>query len=280
MKNIIPPFVLALAVSGCSSIDHQLDLNEISVSGATPASSNSSGSSGDRGTVYYLGAGTAYNYSRNCVNSSTQKCFRTAYEEQSTDATKQKSVRNRIVYELMGIVDDDFTRFQREFRKDLVAKDLGVKVVSLLLTAGASVASEGAAQTLAAIDTGLKGVNETLDTTAYRNYSSEFLISKMRADRAAVATRIYFSLEQAVDIYPLEAALRDIVEYYSQGTVTSALTSLVNSTAKEAGINESAAASAGPRGEPGKKAAAAAAAAAPVLSAPNPAVVVPSGSAR
>ena len=159
--------------------------------------------------------------------------FQTKFDDAKNDTAK-KAVRNRIVYELMRLVDDDYGKFEGDLRGDRAYKDTIVKIVSLVLTGGASLAQKTAANTLSALDTGLKGANEAIDANAFRSYTPELLINRMRTNRAEVAAKIYKSMDQPVDKYPLEAAIRDIVNYYKQGSVTSALASLAATTSKEA----------------------------------------------
>jgi hypothetical protein len=61
----------------------------------------------------------------------------------------------------------------------------------------------------------LNGTNETIDATAFKNYTPELLINKMRSDRASVASNIHESMKKADADYPLEAGIRDITTYYS-----------------------------------------------------------------
>lgn len=181
-----------------------------------------------RGRMKLPKSSLGYTYDYNTPTNTNY--FRKRYEA----ATDKEAERNRIVFELMGAVDEDFSKFERALRSDRAYKDIAVKWTSIGLTAGASLASQGAANILAAIDTGLKGANEAVDKNAFRDNTPEVLINKMRAKRAEMASQIYESMNKKVGAYPLEAAIRDVSRYYSEGFVTSALAALAASTAIEA----------------------------------------------
>ena len=141
----------------------------------------------------------------------------------------------------MGIVDNDYAEYEQALRSDRAYKDISVKILSLVLSGAATISSQGAAHTLAAVDTGLKGSSEAVDTAAFRNQAPELLINRMRATRAAIAEQIYKRMNDDEKQYPIEAARTDINHYYVAGSVTAALASLASSTAVEAASAASAA---------------------------------------
>jgi len=167
--------------------------------------------------------------------------FRDAYAKAADDAAR-KQLRNRYAFNLLGMVDAEYSDFEKDLRSDRARKDVFVDWTSIALTAAATVTGTSHVKTiLAAIDTGLKGANASVDKNVFQQKGTESLINQMRADRAAIADRIYVGLNKEVVAYPLEAMLRDIVAYYSAGSVTSALVSLANVSAAEADKNEKAA---------------------------------------
>ena len=171
-----------------------------------------------------IGTALSFDY----INSESAKYFWEKYN----NATDKKSEQNRIIYELMELVDRDFGKFEIALRSDRAYKDITVKIFSLALSGAASLATESTANVLAALDTGLKGASEAIDKEAFQNHGPELLINKMRADRAVIAARIYKSMTKTDNQYPLQAAILDIGRYYSAGSVTSALASLAAATAR------------------------------------------------
>jgi len=161
--------------------------------------------------------------------------FRTLYE----GASDKKVERNRIAFELMSVIDDNYGEFERNLREGKGYKDAFVSITSLILTGAASISTGQAPKILAAVDTGLKGSNAAVDKNLLGDHVPELLINKMRANRATVASSIYENMSKADDIYPLQAAVRDLMRYFQEGSVTSALTSLVSDTAKDADVKAS-----------------------------------------
>jgi len=176
-----------------------------------------------------LGLSNTFKYSVASVSEASH--YLKAYDRAEPAAKKAR--RNEILFELLSIVDADFSRFSVALRGDRTFKDLTFKVVSLGLTGVASVASSGAAHTLAAIDTGFKGASEAIDATAFRNHTTEILINKMEADRATIRAEIYEGMKGEADKYSLQSGIYDIERYYLKGSVTSALATLSASTAAE-----------------------------------------------
>jgi hypothetical protein len=174
-----------------------------------------------------LGTNLTYNY----ADTTADNYFLTVYKNATGD---KKAARNRIIFELMTLVDDEYAQHERSIRVKRNTKDLIFKTTSIGLTGWASLAADGTAQALAALDTGVKGVGEAIDTTVYEQNSTEVLINTMRARRASVAEQIYAAMASDDDKYPLEAAMRDIVRYFYEGSTTSALAALAESTASKA----------------------------------------------
>jgi hypothetical protein len=176
------------------------------------------------------GLGTALTY--DYLHTNSDNYFLKRYQTPPA-GEDQKTVRNRILFELMDLVDDDYSRFERALRSDKAYKDVIIKMVSLGLSGGATFAGQTTANILAGIDTGVKGASDAVDLKAWGNNAPEILINKMNADRAAVAAHIYQNMANSVAAYPLEAGIQDVIRYRNEGYVTPALASLAASTAVE-----------------------------------------------
>jgi hypothetical protein len=146
--------ILMFSLIGCSEMPRRIDTSQSTA----------------------IGTSLTYEYK----NQTATNYFKNAYDK----ASDKKKERNQILFELLGIVDDEFSEFERQLRSDRAYKDVVVKILSLALTGVASLSGESAANTLAAIDTGLKGANEAVDRSAFRDHAPELLINRMRANRA------------------------------------------------------------------------------------------------
>lgn len=152
--------------------------------------------------------------------------YRDAYD---AIGANQEQVRDEIVYDLMGIIDTNYRNYEMALRDDRNVKDLGSTLVAMGLTSAATVVGGEELKTiLSAIATGVLAANASVDKQLFHEFATEAIINEMRARRDEVATTIISSLKtQDPASYPLEAGLRDIVNYYYTGTVTNALQSLV-----------------------------------------------------
>lgn len=163
-----------------------------------------------------------YSYDR-ALASRGQPYFKDAYKE-----GPPKTVRNRIMYELMGIVDDFYYRYTVELRQDITSKGIVADAVGISTSLAATAAGgEGLKTLLAAISTAGQGLNKSIDANILLGNTVQAIRLQMDAARADLATEIIAKLrEQDVADYPLEAGLRDIIRYYDAGTVTSGVASL------------------------------------------------------
>jgi hypothetical protein len=180
-------------------------------------------------------------YSYDTAASANQAFFLTAY---ANAKDRRAEVRNQILFELMGIIDDEFGRFERALSGTTRTKNFAVSSASMSLTGVATFATGSAAKILAAVDTGLKGINGAVDKDLLAGKASEALIYQMRANRSKVQSAIYGQMAKTDAEYPLEAGIHDLVEYFNEGSVTVALASLTQTVATQASTAASAAAAA------------------------------------
>jgi hypothetical protein len=180
-----------------------------------------------------LGTKTTYAY----LNASDASYYLTAYANAQGDEAKRQ-VRNQVTDEVMHLVDDDFEAFTRHLRSDRAYKNVFVKVISIGLTGAAPFSSGAVAKVLGGIDTGLKGISETVDVEAWGNQAPAILIDTMRAERAKVAKEISLMRSQSIADYTLEGALKDVGRYRDAGFVTTALTALARQTSEAATASE------------------------------------------
>ena len=170
-----------------------------------------------------------YNYN----DPNSEKYFYKRFNE----AENKETERNLIIFEMLRIVDVNYYDFERNLRKKLASKNFSFKTISILLTGGAAVSGEATSNSLAAADTALKGINESVDTEFFRNNGSELLMSKIRSTKSKALIEIFEKMNKPIEEYPLPAALRDIESYRKLGSVTSALIALAATTAEEEKVN-------------------------------------------
>jgi hypothetical protein len=180
-------------------------------------------------------AGTTFKYISSTNEQNNTDFFRTAYKNSSTDESAQEKVRASIAYEVMELIDEEYSTYEINLRSDRAYKDSLTQIASIALSSAATVTGTSNLKTiLSAIDTGLKGANAAIDTEVYRDKASEALISQMRASRAKSASVIYNGLKKPIVKYPLEALRRDLGNYYRAGNLTSALVDLASQSTQAA----------------------------------------------
>lgn len=173
---------------------------------------------------------TRYSYDESNTETSA-KYFRNVYDAAAGDPAKQRIIRDQILLEMMGVLNENYKQFESNLRDDVTVKNVAIQIASLgTSAAGAAVGSAATKTVLAAITTGLIGANAIVDKQVFFEQSVQALQLQMQSDRAAVQAKIYEGLQKPVDKYPLEMGLNDMLSLYYAGTVTQALQSLVTTT--------------------------------------------------
>lgn len=148
---------------------------------------------------------------------------------------KANEERRRQVNRIIGGID---SYYDRKIKGKLIAGkaawDTGNEVVTLLLTGAASVSGGDTPKVLAAIATAIQGTKISVDKNFFQDNSAVMLAIKMDQLRAEVYSEIQLALEQSYTQYPLEQAMRDVIRYYSAGTMKGALIAIV----KDAGAKQ------------------------------------------
>jgi hypothetical protein len=163
----------------------------------------------------------------------TQDYFKDAYKT-AVEAGKGREVRNRILFELMGMVDDYYYRYTINLRDDVIGKNLAVSLAGIGTSFAATLAGGEQMKTvLAAVSTGVQTFSTAIDKEVFLDHTVQAIRFQMDANRSTIAAEMLPKMTAQPDDYPLEAGLRDIVRYYDAGTVTSALSTLSANAAKD-----------------------------------------------
>jgi hypothetical protein len=152
---------------------------------------------------------------------------------------RAKAVRNELIADALSYIDDAYG----DFKNDLTAGRDRNNFVADLIELGASAAvgitnGERPLQILGIGLTAFRGGRRSADVNFYRDQSTPILISKMNGQRASVRTAILENEKKEIDIYPIGAAISDIVDYYNAGTLVDAFTKLSEDTAVQTSQTE------------------------------------------
>lgn len=194
-----------------------------------------------------FGAHQAFTYRKTHDNSDPNKVLTYSYDDVaasnyfktlygSATGDGQKQVRNRILYELMGMVDDYYYQYTASLRRDISGKGILVDTAALATSIGSTAAGAKELKTvLSAISSGVQGVSKSIDANVLLGNTIQAIRLQMDGTRADIATEMITNMkQQGCAEYPLEAGLRDIIRYYDAGTLTSGVAGL----SKDAGVKK------------------------------------------
>jgi hypothetical protein len=160
--------------------------------------------------------------------------FWDAYDNEA-DIVKKKLIRNQIMYELMLVVDDNYSKYKEHLRNDTALKHAWADIISQGLSMTGTIVNGGnATRIISAVNLGWAGSNQSFDKYILAGNLMEAIIKSMDAGRNEVAAKIYKSMTSEVSDYPLTAGLKDIGEYNAKGALVEALTSLANQATTQA----------------------------------------------
>jgi len=156
----------------------------------------------------------------------------------STDQASKKALRDQIVYGLMA----DIEYLYRDYAGNLFVNNAWFNVGGDFLELGLGTASTlgNGARTktiLSALGSAVAGQRISVDKNFFRQRTIEAIVNAMEARRSAVEKRIIDSLQKTVELYPFEAALKDLREYFFAGTLEGGLTEMQQQTAAAAKAN-------------------------------------------
>lgn len=150
-----------------------------------------------------------------------------APKDASVQFLSPKQLRNKIMNDLMWLVDADYFRTKQNLYKSRA--QFGVVTDWMVLgtsAAGTLAGGEAIKSILAATSVGIVGARNSVNENLYKEKATEVIISQMNALRDAVKSKILQFMESEVEKYSLEDGLAGIHEYYSKGNEVAALTAL------------------------------------------------------
>lgn len=155
------------------------------------------------------------------------------YSKQDISPDSKKKIRNLIQYKLFAMIDE----YQANYRTHLhVAKASQDTLFDLLVlgvtAAGAVVGGEAVKAILSATATGITGTKLSISKNWFEEKTVSAIVSQMEALRSEKKQQIFNLMKKSDDDYPLDAALQDMLEYFNDGSIVTALSSLADEAAK------------------------------------------------
>ena len=141
---------------------------------------------------------------------------------------KAKIARDQIIGELMAAVEMQHGEYEREMRFRKTTGGIAFDFAELGLTGAAALV--GGAEVkgiLAAIATGVKGAELSVNRRVWEEMTLQAVQSQMRSAMISRKAQILLSMEKPVSNYSLELGLADVSEMFYDGTITRAMQALV-----------------------------------------------------
>jgi hypothetical protein len=148
-----------------------------------------------------------------------------------TNTTREE--RDRLIGALLLIADRRYNEYELSLSNESRGGTFTASLVSIGLTSAAALASESAAQTLATLDTGLKGATQAYSKDFLFDQAVPALQNQMRASRATIRERIYQSRSRPIDDWPVCWSLHDLIAYEQAGTLVGAIVDITATSAEE-----------------------------------------------
>lgn len=142
--------------------------------------------------------------------------------------------RNQILTELLNIIEAEHGEYERSmlFRKSTTEMIFDFAELGLS-GAGTVVGGASTKAILAAIATGTKGAEISVNKRVFHDQAIEAIQAQMRAAQKSRKAQIIESMQTNVLAYPLELGLADVVEFYYDGTLTRAFQAMLQDAKKK-----------------------------------------------
>jgi len=142
---------------------------------------------------------------------------------------ERREIRGTAVSQRMRFVDAHYALLEDELRRTRSTLDFTSDITIISLNAvGALIGPASTKAILHAISGGLVGARASAEKNFFFDQSTQVIIPKMQALRAAKRAQIEMQLDLNTTTYPLAKALGDVDQYFRAGSVTMALIALTN----------------------------------------------------
>lgn len=148
-------------------------------------------------------------------------------------STITKSERNAILRDLVFQIDQNYFAFEAHLQKSRANFNVATDLATLGLGSAGALASQSAANILAAISAGIAGGRTSVDKNYFNDLGTTAIIIQMRASRGQAYKVILRGMKENISGYSLKEGLIDIVKYHNGGRVIAALTQLTETASQE-----------------------------------------------
>lgn len=147
-------------------------------------------------------------------------------DDQSTSADRKK-LRNELASKLLVAYDENYGRFLNDLTAYKKRIDAGGDIIATSLSIAATVVSPvSTTNVLAGLAGGVTASKVAFNKAYFYEQTLPVIINQMNADRQAILSQVLPKLEQSVEVYDLNAMIRDMDLYYYAGTIEGALVNI------------------------------------------------------
>ncbi len=137
---------------------------------------------------------------------------------------ERRGYRDTIIAARIAAINISYRLFEEQLFQEGIGRNIATDWALLgLAGAGATVASSGTQQILAAVSGGLVGARASFDKNALFDRTLPSLVAKMEASRREVEERLLNGMKLDTNAYGILDALQDLDSYYNAGTLPGAI---------------------------------------------------------
>ena len=152
------------------------------------------------------------------------------YNDKNTPTDQKMSIRNEIIWSDITQIDQKFNDFKLSLNSQENKLSIGSDFVSLALAGlGATVGNTATKAALAAASAGVIGAKAAIDKDVLYQKTITALVTQMEAGRSKQLAVIITNMKSDTTAYPLEAASKDLQDYYQAGTLVNAIAGVSSS---------------------------------------------------
>lgn len=150
-----------------------------------------------------------------------------------------KRIRNEAIENGVMAVNSVYTDFVDDLNTGRATSNFVADIIDLGTGATIGITKgERPLQILGVALTAFRGGRKSADLNFFREQTTPILINKMDDNRSTQYASILLKKDRSVDEYPMQEAVRDIVDYYNAGTLIRAFTQLSKDTGEQANQSE------------------------------------------
>lgn len=163
-----------------------------------------------------------------------------SYYAEGVDGNKLKSIRDGYARRILGLIDEYHDRYRMQLHMDIASGATGFDFAQLGLSFATTVVGGATTKSvLGAVNTMVTGAELSIRQNFLNDQAMLTILSQMDADRAKRRLEINQALNRSGDDrYPLEAVRNDLLLYFHDGSLVTALLSVSKKTAETAEKNQ------------------------------------------